>query len=116
MSDAFKIVGIVCVVLIFVGLSVAYQYGTIANTTFVVNDKDRVSYGSGDDLRHKYLIYTNTETFENTDALFHGKFNSSDIYGKIKIGKKYDAVVYGWRLPFFSAYRNIINIRENKKG
>ena len=62
-----------------------------------------------------YLIYSEEgEVFKNVDGLFHGKFNSSDIYGQLKVGHKYHAKVYGWRMPFWSAYRNIITVKEVK--
>jgi len=62
-----------------------------------------------------YLIYCNNETFENDDLLFKGKFNSSDVYNQIKEGKTYKFVVYGWRVPFFSMYRNIYQFEEIKQ-
>jgi hypothetical protein len=72
--------------------------------------KERVAYGSGKNTSHKYLVYTDTETFECTDILVKGKFNSSDIYGKMRIDSTYTINVYGYRLPYFSYYRNIISI------
>jgi hypothetical protein len=50
------------------------------------------------------------EVFENSDTFFYQKWNSSDIYGKLTVGNKYKATVYGWRIPFLSNYRNIIEI------
>ena len=80
--------------------------------TIEVSDKERITKGSNGDIESYYLVYTETETFENTDVLFLGKFNSSDIQGKLKPNHKYKVVVYGWRMPFFSSYRNIIEILE----
>ena len=65
----------------------------------------------------KYLIFTYKdgmpyEVFENTDNLFRWKFNSSDMYNKIQVGKKYSFVVVGKRIPFLSWYRNIIKVKE----
>jgi len=77
-----------------------------------VTDKERVTTGSGDSISSKYLIFTDKETFENSDYMFTGKFNSSDIYGKIEKGKVYEFDVYGWRLPIFSSYRNILSAKE----
>lgn len=56
----------------------------------------------------KYLIFTKNETFENTDSLWGWKFNSSDVYGKIKEGQICTFKVVGWRLPLLSWYRNIL--------
>lgn len=59
----------------------------------------------------KYLIYTDIGTFENTDEWLCGKFNSSDIYGMIKVGDTYEFTVIGFRIPFLSAYQNIIEVK-----
>jgi hypothetical protein len=65
----------------------------------------------------KYLIFTqlsdgNVRVFENTDSLIEGKFNSSDVYAKLKENKKYQIKTYGWRIPYLSSYENIINVEE----
>jgi hypothetical protein len=57
----------------------------------------------------KYLIFTDREVLRNTDSLWLLKFNSSDVYGQIKIGDVCSFQVYGWRVPFLSMYRNIIS-------
>ena len=77
-----------------------------------VVDKARVSYWPGS---HKYLIYTidgsdTVRVFENTDAFFYAKHDSSDFYARIRIGETYDFRTVGRRLPHFSRYKNIIEI------
>lgn len=57
---------------------------------------------------HKYMIYSDGETFECTDSPIYGKFNSSDIYGQIQPNHRYRVKVVGWRLEFMSRYRNIL--------
>lgn len=84
----------------------------IYNDTVIVTVTGKERVQSGD--TSKYLIFTEGETFENTDFLFGGKFNSSDIYGKIEIGSKYRISVGGKRIPILSMYRNIHSIRELK--
>ena len=74
----------------------------------VVTEKERITTGSGENISSKYLIFTDGEVFENTDSLFALKWNSSDIYGRIKVGQTCDFTVTGWRLPFLSSYRNIL--------
>lgn len=76
----------------------------------VVIDKERITYKRDNELRSKYLIYTDTEVFQNVDDWFYFKFNSSDFYGRIEEGKKYRFVVTGWRINIFSKYRNIIAV------
>ena len=81
--------------------------------TVTVTDKARVTYGHIYNT-HKYLIYTidgegAARIFENTDSLLRMKFNSSDFYALIKTGETYEFTVIGYRLPFFSMYKNIIS-------
>jgi hypothetical protein len=63
----------------------------------------------------KYLIFTETangdRVFENSDNIFKGKFNSSDVHARIEIGKEYIFVVTGQRAPIFSWYENIIEVK-----
>lgn len=59
----------------------------------------------------KYLIFGKNEVYENTDSFIRFKFNSSDFYRDIQEGKCYTFQVQGWRIPFFSSYRNIYKIK-----
>lgn len=59
-----------------------------------------------------YLIYTDHGVFRNDDAGWHVKFNSSDVYGNLDKGKRYHMKVYGWRIPIFSMYPNIVRVEE----
>lgn len=59
-------------------------------------------------MSSKYLVFTESEVFENTDAFWALKFNSSDIQGQIGVGETCTLRVYGWRIPFLSMYRNIL--------
>ena len=68
------------------------------------------------DKSDKYLIFVKkdngaTEVLENTDTLLEGKFNASDMYGSIKVGKKYRFKVYGWRSGCMSWYKNITKVQ-----
>lgn len=76
--------------------------------TFTVEDKAIKKYDDDD----KYLIYTDNGTYEITDSLVYWRWDSSDLYGKIKVGKTYEAKVYGWRIPIFSSYKNIVSVEE----
>jgi len=86
-------------------LSPLYAYKTVDNVTCKVADKERITKKESS----KYLIFCENEVLENTDSLWYWKWNSSDIYGKIKKGEEYNFKVYGWRIPFLSMSRNIIN-------
>lgn len=82
--------------------------------TITVTEKERVMDRHSQDgsVSSRYLIWSEDETFENTDTLLKGKFNSSDLYGQLKVGNTYDCEVYGWRNGFFSSYRNLVRCKE----
>lgn len=111
----FIIGGVVIAIVLGVVYNIAY-FGTKEQVTFTVTDKDRIVETSTDSdgnstVSSKYLIFTDIETFENTDELFLGKFNSSDLQGQLRIDSTYTGTVVGWRIPFLSRYRNIIEIQ-----
>ena len=94
-------------------LTIGFPYWTSDTVTFTVADKERIVTKSGDSVSSKYLIFTELETFENSDCLVMFKFSSSDLQGKLKKGNIYTAKVYGWRVPFLSMYRNIVSVKYN---
>lgn len=83
-----------------------YTHGTIQTNEFTVISKERIVTSSSS----KYLVFTDSLTFENTDSLMHMKFNSSDIYGSVILGECYKITYYGIRNHFMSIYPNIISI------
>ncbi len=90
---------------------VSYRGSTKA-VTFTVSEKERVVQSNGDSVSSRYLVYTNTGVYENTDSFLFGKFNSSDVHGQLKVGKRYKCTVAGWRIPFFSCYPNIVGVTQ----
>jgi hypothetical protein len=101
----FVLMGVALITLnIIVNTRVSYE-------KFTVTGKERVTSGESS----KYLVYTNTTTFEVVDTWIHWRFDSSDFYGKIVVGKTYQAKVQGWRVPFFSMYQNIITLDESSQ-
>lgn len=113
MSRETRIQLVLCVVVVasIVGFSALVAYGTLETVTVTVLKTERISIGSGETLHHKYLVYTNGETFENTDSLLHGTFNSSDVHGRLEPGT-YSMTVCGYRIPALSSYRNIIEFQK----
>lgn len=78
-----------------------------------VTDKGIKRSGNDD----KYLVYTkdengNSQVFEVTDNILAGRFNSSDVYAEIEIGKTYEFTVGGSRNQFMSWYPNIYSFEE----
>ena len=64
-----------------------------------------------------YLIYTrddadNIEVMMVKDNLFAGRFDASDDYAAIEVGKKYRFTVRGPRMRFLSWYPNIYDYEE----
>lgn len=104
--------GVVVAVVSMLLLALGFPYWTADTTTITITDKERIVERSGESVSSKYLVFTETETFENTDCFVRFKFNSSDIQGRLKAGKTYTVDVYGWRIPFLSLYRNIVRVHE----
>lgn len=77
--------------------------------TVKVTDKVRTG---GDDS--KYLIFTDGGVYEDTDTMMKGKYNSSDLYSKIKVGQRYTFHLRGVRSGFFSMYPNILTVKPVK--
>lgn len=72
------------------------------------------------DREDKYLIYTkdsdgNPQVYEITDSLLAFRFNSSDVYASIEVGKTYRFRVGGKRNTLLSWYPNIYEFEEIEK-
>lgn len=118
---SFIIVSSIIIVAIVIGLVVGIV-GSFNDHTYIitVTDKERITEQNGDDIDSKYLIYGTDKkgqdyVLENTDNLFRGKFDSSDVYGSIKREKTYEVTVVGYRVQFLSWYENIIKYKELKQ-
>ena len=105
-----KKIGLFVLGLVLVGGSFSY-YSSAEDVQITVNDKEHVMYRNGSDLEDKYMVYSESEVFENTDDIFYFKFNSSDVQNELKEGNSYNVKVVGWRIPFLSMHRNIISIK-----
>lgn len=79
------------------------------DVTVKVTDKVRTG---GDDS--KYLIFTSGGVYEDVDTFVKGKYNSSDLYGRIKVGQTYTFHVRGVRNHILSMYPNIITMKPVK--
>ena len=94
---------------VFISLYVGYfPFCTQEIITATVKKTERVIHKESS----KYLVFTDNEVLENTDCLILLKWNSSDIYGGLEVGKTYRFRVYGWRWRFMSWYRNIISVEK----
>ena len=64
----------------------------------------------------RYMIATEYRPFVNYDAWYRFKFDSGSIQNdavRLK-GKIVKIKKYGWRLPLFSEYENVVKIEEVK--
>lgn len=89
-----------------------YEYGTETSAVFTVKQLDDQASGSNS---HQYLIFTDVpgthtpgEVFKDTDAIFHGKWNSSNLYNYLTAGDTYRCTVYGFRNGILSSYRDAL--------
>lgn len=93
--------------LLFLFLSLFLNYLNPKSYTIEIKDKFIKNGGKSG----KYLVVdSNNKTYEISDLLFLGKFNSTDIYNSIDIGKSYKIYTTGYRIHIFSLYQNINKI------
>lgn len=108
------IVGVIFGIIILGLIGFVIYIGTIDyqnEETIEITVKDKYIKRSGDD--DLYLIAgDNGETYKIEDLLWKGKFNSTDLYNQLTVGKKYKITVTGIRLQYFSMYKNINKIEE----
>ena len=108
-EDVIIGIAVMGVVFLIFGIPILWL-ATETEVEFTVKEKwIKASSKYGQD----YLIGSEEgEVFENTDALLKLKFHSSDIWNEIEEGKRYKAKIIGWRIPFLSWYRNILEVEE----
>lgn len=104
------------ILLLTIGSQMVFNFND-TEYTITITDKERIYEGSGDSSSSKYLVFGDCENgdslvFENTDCFIRGKWNSSNLQGKMKEGNTYKITVVGYRVPFFSMYQNIIKVEE----
>lgn len=74
----------------------------------IVKQKPTQIVGSDKNIKTRYLIITDRETFELQNNFFQGKFNNADLYYNLEEGKKYRFKVSGIKKSAFFNYRNIL--------
>jgi hypothetical protein len=105
-SSAPWVIGaLIVVVLLIVSIPMytSYKRESVVQTT--VCSKEAVPTGNSG---HEYRVYTTTDTYVVKDHVVNGtSFRASNTYGRIQPNKVYKLTVYGWRIPFFSSFKNI---------
>jgi hypothetical protein len=117
-SRSRNIVIVLFLILLFGGIGFGcyeVNYGNERNFTATVTEK----YIKRKNDHDVYMIVLQDVTGEvqivqNEDSLMLGKFNSSDVYGRLQVGHKYHIKTVGYRNNFFSMYPNLIVAEEVK--
>ena len=110
---AFVFVG---VMILFAAVDIGYnlymdtQHSTATDKILRLEriTKDDNSYGA----KSYYLVYCEKETFTIQDSVMNKRWNSSDLYGHLKVGSTYNFDVVSYRWDVISHYRNIITAEE----
>ncbi len=111
-----RTIGAIAIILaILIAIPLCSNYYSTKTYTVRVTDKDVKNSGNSS----KYLVFTKltngkTKTFCIQDDLFKLRWDSSDVYADVEIGATYDIEVIGWRIPFLSAYENIMKFSKTK--
>lgn len=107
-GEIIYLIIIAVIILIPIGITIG-QYTNNEEIEITVKDK----YIKNGNDSGKYLVVDEEDnTYEITDMLFKGKFNSADIYNRLEIGKTYKIKISGHRVRFLSMYQNINEIIE----
>ncbi len=99
-------IAIFSALLFLLSLGIAVQYSTVEHVTVVPHNAERITTKENS----YFFVYTDIEQFRNTDTLLFLKFNSADVQSSIlqNKGNHMKCKVNGFRVPFMSMYRNII--------
>ena len=94
----------IILMIIVIGYYLGYAL-TIGEETITIKEK-WVKY-HGDDA--KYLVSsTNGQVFQITDTIIKWRWDSSNLYADLDEGEICKIKTQGWRFPFFSDYKNIL--------
>jgi len=96
--------------IIFCILAILYSYFIADTVTTKITDAQMT------EVQGKFMIATEYRPFVNDDAKYRFKFDSATIQNEaIRLkGKVVKIKKYGWRIPIFSMYENVVKIEEAK--
>jgi hypothetical protein len=112
MTELFKslkirviLIGIVACILL-----VLYSYFVADTVVTTINDAQMTKVDG------RFMIATEYRPLVNYDAKYRLKFNSGTVQNDaIRLrGKMVRIKKYGWRIPIFSMYENVVKIEEEK--
>lgn len=100
-----KLIGIGLLLLLLTGCN--FGYWKEETITDCVKEK----WIKGTSEQQKYLISTeNNGVHQVADSFWKWHFRASDVYADIDEGECYVFTRIGWRIGFFSTYKNIIRV------
>ena len=102
--SAFYIIIIIFLLIITI-VPCSLEYVDEKQIEITITDK----YTKGEEGRY-FIVDNNDNAYVVKDLFFIGKFNSTDIYNKLKVGYTYKVKVSGIRIHFLSMYQNINEI------
>lgn len=101
----------VIVVLVFISMLGIYFSNYFNNQTIEITVADKYIKRNNDNDEYM-IVDEDKNTYKITDLFFKFKFNSTDIYNSLEIGKTYKIKISGFRIKLFSEYPNINEIIE----
>ncbi len=106
-STKFKVIAAAVLIVILVPL-----YSYFVSDTVVT----RITDAQMTMVDGKFMIATEYKPLANYDARYRFKFDSGTIQNEaIRLkGKQVKIWKYGWRIPLFSMYENVVKIEEVK--
>lgn len=106
-SKGFAVAAVLIGLTILVG-AVLYSY-FISDTI-----RTRITDAQLTKVDRYFMIATEDRPFVNHDAKYRLKFDSGNIQNEaIRLkGRTVRIRKYGWRIPFFSMYENVVSIKE----
>lgn len=108
-STRTKIKAVFIVIIVCI-LALLYSYFVADTITTRITDAQMMKVDG------KFMIATEDRPLVNYDARYRFKFNSGTIQNDaIRLrGKLVKIKKYGWRIPIFSQYENVVKIEEVK--
>jgi hypothetical protein len=108
-SKGTKVKAVLIVIAVCI-LTLLYSYFVADTITTRITDAQMMKVDG------KFMIATEDRPFVNYDAKYRFKFNSGTVQNEaIRLrGKVVRIKKYGWRIPFFSQYENVVKIEETK--
>jgi len=112
MADFFKRLKIRMILLGTAACILAVLYSYFAADTIMT----RITDAQMTKVDGRFMIATEARPFVNYDAKYRFKFNSGTVQNDaIRLrGKPVKIKKYGWRMPVFSLYENVVKIEEVK--